>query len=156
MRKKVKGKRRTYRYYDCEYVADVSLSDPTGVTGRPPCDYKFGPHDFWGKHGGDVYYARYTHTHTQTVGNRAESLLARMNKDLPKEEWENHWAYKAAVKILWSEFYYKQETAVSNLKWKTTEELGRLLVRSQDKQDYEVVRKCSHILLERYRATATA
>ena len=153
MRKKVKGKRRTYRYYDCEWVTDVSLSDPTGATGRPPCNYLFGPHDFWGQRGGDVYYARYTHTHTDTVADRAESLIARMNRDLPKEEgWKSHWVYAEAVRILWERFYYKQETAESNLIWKTSAELRKLLVRSQDIKDDIVVQRCSRILLDRYRS----
>ncbi len=149
MRIKVKGERRTYRYYDCSWVACASLSDPHGANGGASCDYKLGPHDFWGSVGGSVYYARYTHTHTQTVASRAESLIARMNVHLSEEEWKNHWVYKSAVKILWEEFYWKQDTSDHNLKWKTSKALHQCIAEATDRGDTGVIDRCNEILAKR-------
>ena len=109
MRVKVKGQRRTYRYYSKEWVNGASLSVPDGGIDRPPCNYKFGPNDLWGEEDGKVYYARHTHTGTPDVQSRAMGLMQRMNAGLSEAEWKGHWVYTLAQRIFWNEWARKNK-----------------------------------------------
>ena len=104
MRIKVRGQRRTYKYYKTDFVDGASLSEPNGSNNRPPCNYKFGQEDFWGEQDGQVYYATYTRTGgPPSVQSRAMSLMKRMNEQLTEDEWKVHWIYTLAQEIFWIE-----------------------------------------------------
>lgn len=105
MRIKVRGQRRTYKYYKTSLVIGASLAMPNGSNERPPCNYKFGQEDIWIEQDGEVYYATYTRTGGPTsVSERAMSLMKRMNEQLSEEEWKGHWVYTLAQEIFWSEW----------------------------------------------------